>query len=73
LVSRRPQAVNDVTAEERAFELASAGACATVGELVLRLRGEGYRTVRTDLRSVSLRRELKELCRARHTSPHAGE
>jgi len=50
---------------ERAFDLASAGACATVAELVIQLRNEGYYTARTELRSSILRRELRALCAAR--------
>ena len=68
LFSSKPASVDRMTAPnalERAFDLASAGACATVADLVIRLRMEGYHTARTELRSSILRRELRALCAAR--------
>jgi hypothetical protein len=43
-------------AVERAYDLACSGGFDSVGEIVKRLKVEGYRTVLTDLRSRSFRR-----------------
>jgi hypothetical protein len=62
-------------AVERAYDLACSGGFDSVGEIVKRLKVEGYRTVLTDLRSRSFRRELRTICiergPARARPPHA--
>lgn len=45
----------------RAYELASAGQVASFEDLVRTLRGEGFPTVLTDLRSVLIRRDLRRI------------
>jgi len=47
---------------ELAYDLAGSGKFATLGEVIVRLKADGHRTVMTDLRSTTLRRELRELC-----------
>ncbi len=48
------------TALERAFALARSGECATVGDIVKRLREEGFAT--HQITGPSLMRQLRELC-----------
>jgi len=65
LLSGRPTAI------ERAYELAKAGACASVFDIMKQLRKEGY-TVREFSAAPSLTRTLGKLCAAHfRVDPHA--
>jgi hypothetical protein len=47
---------------ERAFQLARAGSCRSVAEIVLRLKQERHDSVEAHLAGQSIRRDLRRLC-----------
>ena len=49
---------------ERAYQLASSGACATVGEVKSRLKAEGYANVDGYLTGPAIYGALRKLCAA---------
>ena len=57
---------HNVTALERAFQLAKSGDCSSVADLKTRLRSEGYAT--TDIVGGSIRKQLSALIEAARNS-----
>lgn len=61
------------TTIERAFELARSGDCCTLNDIQRRLSGEGYLNVVQILYGRSLRKQLRDLCRAAQAVGAAAE
>ncbi len=49
---------------ERAFELAASGECRTLDEIERRLKADGHEGAAQHLRGGSIRKQLRELCKA---------
>jgi hypothetical protein len=62
---------SNVTALERAFQLAKSGECGTVSDLKQRLRSEGYSSTQLSGGGGTLLRQFKALIKAARDESHA--
>jgi hypothetical protein len=54
--------IDRLTTLERAFQLANSGECATVDEIRMRLKSEGYSDGQAHTKGPSIRGQLSKLC-----------